>query len=72
MRTKVGSCEETLSDVPFRFSFRRILFNIFQCGLFVNYFTSYAVDIIPYVVDNNTEEVLVELIEIVDTLFSRF
>ena len=38
-----------------------LLFNIFLCGLFFNYFTNYADDTTPDVIGNNAEEVVSEL-----------
>ena len=51
-----------------------LLFNIFLCDLFLtvkgNYFTNYADDTTPYVIDDNAEEVVSELKAITQKLFT--
>ena len=53
-----------------------LLFNIFLCDLFLsienNYFTNYADDTSPYVVGNNPDEVVPELTDITEKLFTWF
>ena len=53
-----------------------LLFNIFLSDLFLtiegNYFSSYAYDTTPYVIDNNAEEVVSELKAITQKLFTWF
>ena len=53
-----------------------LLFNVFLCDLFLgheNYcYVNYADDITPYIVANNTAEVLEELANITQRLFTRF
>ena len=50
------------------------LINIFLCDLFLsienNYFTHYADDTTPYVIDNNPDEVVSELTDITEKLFT--
>ena len=53
-----------------------LLFNIFLCDLFLstesNYFTDYGDDTTPYVIGNDTEEVVSELKTIAEKLFIWF
>ena len=52
------------------------MFNIFLCDLFLsienNYFTNYADDTTPYVFGNNPDEVVSELKDIIEKLFTWF
>ena len=53
-----------------------LLFNIFLCGLFLsienNYFTNYADDTTPYLISNNPDEVVSQLKDITEKLFTWF
>ena len=50
------------------------MFNIFLCDLFLsienNYFINYADDTTPYVIGNNPDEVVSELADITEKLFT--
>ena len=79
-RTKVGSSYSTweiiISGVPQGSILGPLLFNIFLCDLFLEhencYFTNYADDTTPYVVANNTAEVIENLTNITHKLFTWF
>ena len=79
-RTKVGSSysswENIISGVPQGSILGPILFNIFLCDLFLEHeeccFTNYADDTTPYVVANNTEEVIENLTNVTQKLFTWF
>ena len=68
--------EEIISGVLIGSISGAILFNIFICDLFVsienNYFANYAGNTIPYVICNNSEEVVPELKYIIEELFTWF
>ena len=53
-----------------------LLLNIFLCNLFIsmanNYFKNYTDDTTPYVIGNNTEEVVSELKGVIEMLFTWF
>ena len=79
-RTKIGSShslwKEIVSGVP-RISgslLGPLLLNIFLCDLFLsienNYFTNYADDTTPSVIGNNPDEVVSELKDITEKLFT--
>ena len=77
-RTKVGSSysswENIISGVPQGSILGPLLFNIFLCDLFLEHeeccFTNYADDTTPYVVANNTEEVMENLANVTQKLFT--
>ena len=79
-RTKVGSSysswENIISGVPQGSILGPLLFNIFLCDLFLEHeeccFPNYADDTTPYVVANNTEEVIENLINVTQKLFTWF
>ena len=79
-RTKVGSSysswENIISGVPQGSILEPLLFNIILCDLFLEHeeycFTSYADDTTPYVVANNTEEVIENLTNVTQKLFTWF
>ena len=79
-RTKIRSSyclwEEIVSGVPQESILGPLLFNIFLCDLFLsienNYFTNYADDTTPYVIGNNPDEVVSELRDITEKLFTWF
>ena len=52
------------------------LFNIFLCDLFLEFeddiFANYADDTTPYTAEDNTEEVIIELTNIIQKLFTWF
>ena len=54
----------------------RTLFNIFLCDLFLEhesyFFSNYTDDTTPYVVANNTKEVIGNLTDITEKLFTWF
>ena len=74
-RTKIGSSYSTwdnISVVPQGSILGSLLFNIFLCNLFLEhencYYVNYADDTIPYIVANNTAEVLQKLTNITQRL----
>ena len=79
-RTKVGSSysswENIISGVPQGSILGPHFFNIFLCDLFLEHeeccFTNYADDTTPYVVANNTEEVMENLTNVTQKLFTWF
>ena len=79
-RTKIGSSysiwESIISGVPQGSILGPSLLNIFLCDLFLEHkdscFTNYADDKTPYVVENNTAEVIENLTIITQKLFTWF
>ena len=79
-RTKIGSSyslwEEIVSGVPQGSILGSLLFNIFLCDLFLsienNHFTNYADDTTPCVIGNNPDEVVSELRDMTEKLFTWF
>ena len=79
-RTKIGTSyslwEEIISGVPPGSILGPLLCNIFLCDLFLsienNYFTNYDDDTTPYVIGNNPDEVVSELSDIAEKLFTWF
>ena len=61
---------------PTRINLGTPLVNIFLCDLFLehenNYFINYADDTTPYMVGNNTNEVLADLSHLSQSLFTQF
>ena len=78
--TKIGSSyslwEKIVSGVPQGSILGPLLFNIFLWDLFLsienNYLTNYADDTTPYVIGNNPDEVVSELKDITEKLFTWF
>ena len=76
-KTKNGTTysvwEEIFSGVPQGSILGPLLFDIILCDLFLtiegNYFANYADDTTPYVISNNTEEVVSKLKAITQKLF---
>ena len=78
-RTKIGSSyctRENSTGVPRRSILGSLFFNIFSCDLFLEHenccYVNYADDITPYIVANNTTEVLKKLTNITQNLFTWF
>ena len=79
-RTKVGTAcsnwQDIIAGVPQGSILGPILFNILLCDRFLhqgnNYFTNYADDTTPYVVDDNITDVLSSLTKITQELFTWF
>ena len=79
-RTKVGiaysNWQDILTGLPEGSILGPILSNIFLCDLFLNqgnnYFTNYADDTTPYVVGDNTTDVLSSLTKTTQELFTWF
>ena len=76
VRSSYSSWENIIAGVPQGSILGPLLFNIFLCDLFLEHeeccFTNYADDTIPYVVANNTEEVIENLTNVTQKLFTRF
>ena len=79
-RTQIGSSQSSwqyiTSGVPQGSILGPLLLNIFLCDLFHeyqnNYFANYADDTAPYIVGDNTTEVLTDLSSLAQKLFACF
>ena len=79
-QTKIGSSystwENIISGDPYGSILGPLLFNIFLCDLFLEHehccYVNYADDTNPYIVANNTAEVLKKLTNITQRLFTWF
>ena len=76
IRSSYSIWEEIVSGVSQGSILGPLLFNIFLCGLLLsiekNYFTNYADDTTPYLIGNNPDEVVSQLKDITEKLFTWF
>ena len=76
VRSSYSSWENIIAGVPQGSILGPLFFNIFLCDLFLEHeeccFTNNADDTTPYVVANNTEEVIENLTNVTQKLFTRF